>query len=539
MNKNELKILDCTLRDGGYYNNWDFSNSLINKYLKSMSAAGVEYIELGFRSFENKTYRGACAYTKDDFIKTLTVPNNLKIGVMINASELISYKTKNPIKNIKLLIKNKKNSKIHFVRIACHYEEVPKTIKVSNWLKKNGYKVGFNIMQIAEKSDLEIESVGKICSNYPIDILYFADSMGSLEGDKICKIISLLRKNWKGDIGIHTHDNMNMAIANTQTAIDNGVSWVDSTVTGMGRGPGNAKTEYLVIKFQEKLIRKNNILPLLELIERDFKPMQDRYGWGVNPYYFLSGKHSIHPSFVQGMLADNRFKSPDIISAIEHLQKIGGTKFNKDLLNSDKTNYSGKCEGTWNPKSKILNKDILILGTGPGILKNKLAIEQYVKKNKPFVIGLNTQKSISEKLINIRVACHSLRLTTDRKKYKLLKQPLVLPLKRFSKEIKDYLSSNKVLDFGIQVLPEKFIFKKNYVVLPNALAVSYAIGIATSGKAKKIFLAGFDGYSADDPRRVEMDKMFNLYNQTNSKIPMFSITPTRYNINSISIYALK
>jgi 4-hydroxy 2-oxovalerate aldolase len=75
--------------------------------------------------------------------------------------------------------------------------------------------------------------------------------------------------------------------------------------------------------------------------------------------------------------------------------------------------------------------------------------------------------------------------------------------------------------------------------MPNALAVSYAIGIANSGKAKKIFLAGFDGYSADDPRRVEMDKMLNLYNQTSSKAPMFSITPTKYNINSISIYALK
>jgi len=539
MKKKKLKILDCTLRDGGYYNNWDFSISLINRYLKSMSAAGVEYVELGFRSFENKTYRGACAYTKDDFIKTLSIPSNLKIGVMINASELVGHNTKNPIKNIKLLINNKKKSKIQFVRVACHYKEIDKTIKVSNWLKKAGYKVGFNLMQIAERSDLEIESVGKICSNYPIDILYFADSMGSLGPENISKIISLLKKNWKGDIGIHTHDNMCMAIANTQTAFDYGVRWVDSTVTGMGRGPGNAKTEYLVIKFQQELNRKVNMMPLLELIEKDFKPMQDRYKWGVNPFYFLSGKHSIHPTFIQGMLNDSRFKSPDIISAIEHLKKVGGKKFNKELLDSDKIMYSGKCEGTWNPKSKISGKDVLILGTGPGISEYKLAIEQYIKRNKPFVIGLNTQKSIDEKLINVRVACHSLRLTTDIKKYRLLKQPLVLPLKRFSKEIKDYLSSNKVLDFGIQVLTEKFNFKKNYVILPNALAVSYAIGIATSGKAKKIFLAGFDGYSADDPRRVEMDKMFNLYSQTNSKIPIFSITPTRYSINSISIYTLK
>ena len=539
MKKNTLKILDCTLRDGGYYNNWDFSNSLINKYLKCMSVAGIEYVELGFRSFENKTYRGACAYTKDDFIKTLNIPSNLKIGVMINASELINYKTKNPITNIKLLINNKKNSRIHFVRVACHYEEISKTVKISNWLKKSGCTIGFNLMQIADKSDSEIESVGKICSKYPIDVLYFADSMGSLGADQILKIISLLKKNWKGEIGIHTHDNMNMAIANTQTAFDNGVSWVDSTVTGMGRGPGNAKTEYLVIKFQEKLNRKINIMPLLELVDKDFKPMQQRFNWGVNPYYFLAGKYSIHPTFIQEMLNDSRFKSLDIMSAIDHLKNIGGKKFNKDLLDSKNSNYSGKCPGTWNPKSKIFNKEVLILGNGPGITEEKLGIEQYIKKNKPFVIGLNTQKSINEKLINIRVACHAFRLTTDRKKYRSLKQPLVLPLKRFSEEIKKYLSSNKTLDFGIQVINEKFDFKKNYVILPNSLAVSYAIGIATSGKAKKIFLAGFDGYSTDDPRRVEMDKMFNLYSQAKTKIQITSLTPTKYNINSVSIYALK
>ena len=538
MKKNKLKILDCTLRDGGYYNNWDFSISLINKYLKSMSDACVEYVELGFRSFESKTYKGACAYTKDDFIKTLSIPSSLNIGVMINASELINHKDKDPNKNIKLLIKNKKDTKIKFVRIACHYEELFKTITVSKWLKKSGYKIGFNLMQIADKSDEEIESVGKICSQYPIDILYFADSMGSLEPKRISKIIDLLKKFWHGDLGIHTHDNMNMAIANTQTAFDNGVNWVDSTVTGMGRGPGNAKTEYLLIKFQKYLNQKANIIPLIELIKKDFEPMQQKYKWGVNPYYFLAGMHGIHPTFIQGMLSDSRFNSMDIMSAIDHLKKVGGKKFNKDLLDSDKIIYSGKCVGSWIPKSKILNKEVLILGTGPGIEEHKLAIEQYVKKNKPFVIGLNTQKSINEKLINIRVACHSLRLTTDRKKYKSLKQPLVLPLKRFSTEIKSYLQNKQVLDFGIQVVNEKFEFKKNYVILPNSLAVSYAIGIATSGIAKKILLAGFDGYMADDPRRVEMDRMFSIYNQTNSKIPIFSITPTKYNISSISIYAL-
>ena len=119
-----------------------------------------------------------------------------------------------------------------------------------------------------------------------------------------------------------------------------------------------------------------------------------------------------------------------------------------------------------------------------------------------------------------------------------MKQPLVLPLKRLSKDINNYLSSNTLLDFGIQVIPEKFDFKANYGILPNSLVISYALAIATSGKAKKILLAGFDGYNADDPRRVEMDNLLTLYQQSKSKTPLISITPTRYKIDSVSIYAL-
>ena len=91
--KKKIVLLDCTLRDGGYYNNWDFPKNLISKYLKSMAASGVEFAEIGFRSLETKTFKGACAYSRDSFIKNLQIPSNLKIGVMINASELLNYKS--------------------------------------------------------------------------------------------------------------------------------------------------------------------------------------------------------------------------------------------------------------------------------------------------------------------------------------------------------------------------------------------------------------------------------------------------------------
>ncbi len=119
--------------------------------------------------------------------------------------------------------------------------------------------------------------------------------------------------------------------------------------------------------------------------------------------------HGIHPTFIQGMINDLRFNYLDILSAIEHLKTVGGKKFNKNLLDTDKKMYSGKCIGKWSPKKKIFNKEVLILGTGPGVSKHQYAIEHYIKQKKPFVIGLNTQKSINEKLINVRAACSAFR----------------------------------------------------------------------------------------------------------------------------------
>ncbi len=535
---NKVKILDCTLRDGGYYNNWDFSNSLINSYLKAVSLAGVDYVELGFRSLYKTSFKGACAYTKDEFIESLNLPKNLKFAVMVNASELINYKTKNPIENIKLLFKKKIRSRVSLVRIACHYNEIFKVLNVIKYLKKIGYKVGVNIMQISDRSDEEISAASKALSNTPLDIIYFADSMGSLELDRISEIINTLKINWKKSLGIHTHDNMSRAAINTNVAINNGVSWVDGTVTGMGRGPGNAKTEYLVIEYQKYMERRVNLLPLLEIIDKYFRPMMLKYRWGTNPFYFLAGIHGIHPTFIQTMLGNNRFSDSDILSSINHLKKSGAKKFNKDLLNPNNKIYTGKVTGKWAPKKPIFKKDVLILGSGPGVKEHKKIIEKFVSKNKPYVIALNTQKSIDEKLINIRATCNALTLISDRKKFKKIKQPLVLPLSRLSKEIKDFLKSNKVLDFGLEVKTKKFSFKDNYAVLPNSLVASYALAIATSGKAKRILLAGFDGYPSDDPRRTEMDEVISLYKKFSPKTKILSVTPTRYKLDSVSIYAL-
>ena len=127
-------------------------------------------------------------------------------------------------------------SPVDIVRFACHFHEFPKALPAAAWLKDRGYEVGFNLMQIAECSPKQIKELTSMASDWPLDVLYFADSMGSMFPDDISRMVGWLREGWQGELGIHTHDNMGMALANTLRARAEGVSWLDATVTGMGRG---------------------------------------------------------------------------------------------------------------------------------------------------------------------------------------------------------------------------------------------------------------------------------------------------------------
>ena len=539
MKKNKLKILDCTLRDGGYYNNWNFSIELINKYLKVMSDIKVDYAEIGFRSMEKKEFRGPCAYTTDQFLDNLKIPKTLKVAVMINGAELI--KENSLKKNISLtnsLFKKSKFSKVKLVRIASHYSELKKVMPVASKIKSLGYNVAINLMQISDRTENEIKQFCDLAKKYNMDAVYFADSTGSLNRDQTLEIVNNFKKNCKIDLGIHAHDNMDMAMENAMMALNNGVSWIDSTVLGMGRGPGNVKTENLVLELEKKFKRKVNYNSLIKLVENDFIPMKNKYGWGSNVYYYLSGLYGIHPSFIQGMLSAKNFSSDEILAVIDNLKTEGGKKFSHDLINTYKQYFIGKGNGKYEPIKNIRNKDVLILGSGPGVKEHKIALESFIKKYKPFVIALNTQNSINSKLINTRAVCNTLRLLTDHKSFKYLPQKLILPYQRLSDLIKDKFKKVKKLDFGVEVKNNTFQFMKSSAIIPNTLAISYALGIANSGKAKKIYIAGFDGYEAEDPKRREMDELFSLYQSLKKKSELTSITPTKYKVKSTSVYAL-
>lgn len=535
--KNPPVLLDCTLRDGGYYNHWDFPAALVADYLAAMAAISADYVEIGFRSFDQRGFKGGAAYSSDAWIRSLNVPEGLRIGVMVNAAELAGH-AGGVVTALHKLFAPAAGSPVSLVRIACHVHEYEAVLSGCAWLKQQGYRVGLNLMQIAGMELPEVVEVGRRCAGATVDVLYFADSLGSLDPERTAAIVRALRTHWPGALGIHAHDNMTQALANSLRAVAEGATWVDCTVTGMGRGPGNVKTEYLAIAAESLRGVPCNITPLLSLIRKYFAPLQVAHGWGANPYYYLAGKYSIHPTYIQEMLSDSRYAEADILAVIDHFRVAGGRNYSASSLESARHFYKGNACGNWQPESVLAGREVLVLGAGPSLGRHQPAIEEYIRERRPYVIALNTQGGIAAQLIDARAACHPIRLLADCEEHMRLPQPLITPVSMLPDSVVQALAGKALLDYGLTVDESGFSFAPEHCVLPTSLVVAYALAVATSGRAARILLAGFDGYGADDPRTDEMDNLLNDYQHAAGALPLLGITPTRYKIAVTSVYAL-
>jgi 4-hydroxy 2-oxovalerate aldolase len=532
-------LLDCTLRDGGYHNNWDFDSSLIQEYLNAVAAAGVDYVEIGFRSLKNEGFKGGAAFSTDSWIRQYDIPSTIKIAVMINAAELFDHEGKLRVRVLECLFHPAEESPVSMVRIACHARELSAALPASSWLREKGYQVAFNLMQVADRTSEEIQALAKEVSKYPVDVLYFADSLGTLSPETTRNIVDAFRSGWSGPLGVHTHDNMSRALVNSVEAVSFGVTWVDGTITGMGRGPGNARTELLVLEFEDLRGHNRNLTGLLSLIRRHFAPMQTEYGWGANAYYYLSGKYGIHPTFVQEMLNDARYQEEDVLAAIDHIQTDGGKSFDRAVLDTARNFYRVNTPGTWNPRELIEGRDVLLLASGPGIRRYGKEIESFIAAKQPVVLSLNTQTNVSQDFITASVASHPLRLLAECETYAGLSHPLIAPVSALPDEIRTLFKGVRTLDFGIGVNGQTFEFHQDLVVVPRPLVLAYTLGVVVAGAAKRVYLAGFDGYPQGDPRNEEVEWLLGLYQSQEQAIELISITPTRYSLKSTSIYFLQ
>ena len=528
-----INLLDCTFRDGGYYNNWDFDDLLIKKYLAEIGKSNIKNIEIGFRFFDQPYFLGSLAYTTDEFLKRLKIPKKINVCVMVNSGDLINKKNK----KINELFCSKKKSRVNTVRFATHFREVKLIIPFLKEVNKLGYNVVVNLMQSNDRSEKEIrDAIECIEKVNCVSIIYFADSLGKMTPTEISVLVQIAKKYWKKDLGIHTHDNKGLALSNTIEAIKNGIKWVDSTILGMGRGAGNVQTEMLLAEFETLKNKKYKLEPVYRLSEGPFAELKKKYSWGKSLSYYLAAKNNIHPTYIQTLENDARYSKKNIYEVINYLKKIDARSYNQEKLkyfiNRNKHNFKGK----WNANNWCRNKNVILIGPGQNVKKYKSDIENTIKLKKWIAVSVNINESINKKLISYYIASNENRIMVDINKYSKLKKPIIMPYNRVKNFFKNF-KSKYIKDYGLKIEPKKIKLNNNFCTLPNSLVFGYAISLCLIGKCKNIYLVGFDGHEKGDFVQEEMLDLIKTFKKNFNFLKLISLTPTTYPIDKSSIYA--
>ncbi|MCG7536343.1 aldolase catalytic domain-containing protein [Pseudoalteromonas sp. OOF1S-7] len=536
---NTEKVLDCTLRDGGYYNKWDFESHVVDSYLNAMAQANIDYVELGLRNFPKEGFLGAYAYTTEEHLRSLSLPEGPSYGVMVDAKTILESGY-DSVDGVNRLFAPAQDSVLTFVRVAAHFREVEHCGPIVQRLKELGYVVGFNLMQAGGKpGEVISEKAQMVVSWGVVDVLYFADSLGNMDDQEVHRIYESLRSAWKGEIGIHTHDNMCKGLSNTLKALEFGVTWVDCTVSGMGRGAGNTQTENLLAVF-DGLNKKYKPSAVYELVIRYFEPMQKAYGWGSNLLYFLGAQNNVHPTYIQNLLSNTHYGTDEIVGAIDYLSRLeDSTSYNGGVLDTAVSFNSKATVVSGDEKTTTLarGKDVLLIANGPATKKYATAIDSYIRTRKPLVISLNIVEDIAQENIDYYVISHNSKFLSDMTRYVDLKKPVILPRHRFSPSELESLSGLEICDLGVEVKKGELSAGKRSVVIPSDITAAYILAMLLQSKPNSISLIGFDGYPSTDPRQLEMAAIFDLYSRNEGALPLKSLTPTTYQISEGSVYA--
>ena len=389
-------------------------------------------------------------------------------------------------------------------------------------------------MQISEINETKIKNICNFLKKTEVDVLYMADSLGSLNSKTTETLVKKFKKYWDQDLGLHAHNNLNLAKRNAIIANKKGVKWIDSTVTGMGRGPGNLKTEDILNLISH---RKDAKQILNKEIKKHFLSLKKEHKWGPNKYYALAAKNKIHPTYIQKLISDKRYKESDYTKIIDFLKKTDAKKFNPIKLINSSYFLSSSPKGRWNPKKFLKNKNILIVGSGNSVLKNKSKIQEFIIKNNLYVICLNTVDAVEKKLINLRVACHPMRILSDISFHEKSGTKLAIPFSTMSKNIRNSITLKKdnILDYGLFLnFGDKISVKSTYCALPYPLAIGYSLSIAIAGLAKQIYFAGFDGFKSADSDKDNTAQILEYFRKKFFKKKLPSLTPTNYN-NSLTL----
>ena len=314
MYREKIKVLDCTIRDGGLMNNHDFDFRFVREVYKAVSGAGIDYMEIVYKNskelFSPKEY-GAWKFCDDDEIRRVIegIDSRTKISVMVDIGRV----------NIDD-VKPASESPVKMIRVATYVKDIDKAIFMVNHFAEKGYETTINIMAISKDQGVELdEALRQIENESKVNVVYIVDSFGNLYQETTEILVKRFKAILKTrEVGFHGHNNQQLAFSNTIEAIIHNANYLDATIYGIGRAAGNCPLELLMGFLKNP---KFDIRPILDVISSEFIPLSKKIEWGYVIPYAIAGMMNEHPR--AAMALRNSDKKEDYRNFYESIKNTG------------------------------------------------------------------------------------------------------------------------------------------------------------------------------------------------------------------------
>lgn len=507
------KILDATLRDGGYYTNWDFETEVVVSYIQAMNALPIDYLELGYRNKPSKEYLGKFGYCPVSVLKKIRQSCTKKLDVMLNEKSTRPEDLDALLGPIVGLV--------DMVRIAIDPKNFDRAVVLAKAVKAMGFEVGFNVMYMSKWMAEYPEFLEKLdVLDSFADLFCMVDSYGGVTPDDVINITNTVRKHTTCPLGFHGHNNLQLGLINTITAMNLGVDYVDATILGMGRGAGNLNMELLLTYLNAHDGLKVDFNVLGDVVSV-FTPLLNKHQWGTNLPYMLAGANRIPQKEVMDWVTNRVYSFNSIVRALENRKNntVDNAKF---------------------PILEIKQKfdKVLVFGGGNSCVEHIDGIKEYIAKEKNIAIVFATARQakfyqdVKKPIFYTLVGNESRRLTANVGADNFQGTCVLPPYPRtMGTEVPAYAEKHTVELKEIAFTDQ---FKDSVTTIALQLALDLTDG--------DIFLVGYDGYPGNVLSEKEVDltnenkTIFRAYEVARGK-KLHSLTPSLYkDLEIVSIY---
>ncbi len=492
-----IKVLDCTLRDGGYVNNWEFGKLNISDIITQLLSSKVDVIECGFLSQKKKTNKNKSIFRDINDVKSCyntNIDNNAVMVLMINYGEfdiddLPEYK----------------GGCVKGIRLAFHKKDLLPAIEMCMKIKEKGYVTFVQPMVTLTYSDDELRKLVTLTNEFSPEALYIVDSFGTMTKQDLMHMYNIVNCGLRDNIaiGFHSHNNMQLSFSNAQILMEmdtDRIIYIDSSVYGMGRGAGNLCTELITKYLNDNYCYNYNLLPILEIIDEHLMNIFIKSPWGYSVPFYIASINNCHPNYASYLLDKQTISVKDIHNILISMDDNKRAFFDKEYIEKLYLSYQKNVIDDKNAKSelKILLKDkkILVLAPGKSLKTEAKKIERYAEIEKPFVISVNFITDIIPVDIafigNLKRFSSIAQLINENENLKKVIVTSNIRCEKFEKVVainySDYLNEDPI------------IADNSGVMLLNLLQ---KIGVTD------VALAGFDGFSVNRMENYYKEDLIN------------------------------